>query len=352
MPIAYIKTFKKCIKMTPKNTLGGITKKTKGKSGASIPSQAKIQKAIRALGVARKPRKKVIDPALHKDIMKLKQLKVIPDRRKEYLEYKRVVRRRYCLSETTIDNELRKDMPGYYRANSRCSRMLPIADEEKRMVEELFAVGMQQQEMMRILSNHLGIAYGKKRLNKVRDLIALDPSPLGAPSAFDNNMRTLFYGFCKLDLSDPMASHDIQIHTETFRVNTQTIKDSLDLIIYSAEEGGKHAAEIAKLKMQRMLLHRYELIERGQYIPTEEMKQLELIRNSLNRSDTPPAAMLSPDMRVMIEVFKELAPAVNVTDIVGTAAQLAEKFKGTTIDAEPYIRALMGIAAEEAAENM
>lgn len=339
--------------MTPKNTLGETLKpKSKRRDNPQLPEPAKVQRAIRALNVIRQPRKQVIDRELHKDIMKLKRLKVIPDRRKEYLEYKRIVRRRYGLAETTIDNELRKDMPGYYRANSRCSRMLPITEQEKRMVEELFSIGMQQQEMMRLLSNHLGIAYGKKRLNKVRDLIAQNPSPPGSPSAFDGNLRTLFYGFCKLDLSDPNASHDIQIHTETFRVNTQTIKDSLDLIIYSAESGGKHALKIARLKMQRMLLHRYELVERGQYIPTEEMKQLELIRGSLKREDSGGAAGFSPDMRVMLETFKELAPGISPQEIVGTASNIAEKIKGTTIDIKPYMRELMNMAYEESVERM
>ena len=193
------------IDLRNKDLTGKKAQETMLRDNPALPEPAKIQRAIRALNVIRQPRKQVIDRELHKDIMKLKRLKVIPDRRQEYLEYKRIVRRRYGLAETTIDNEIRKDMPGYYRANSRCSRMLPITEQEKRMVEELFAISMQQQEMMRIMSNHLGIAYGKKRLNKVRDLIARNPSPPGAPSAFDANLKTLFYGFCKLDLSDPNA---------------------------------------------------------------------------------------------------------------------------------------------------
>ena len=62
--------------------------------------------------------------------------------------------------------------------------------------------------------------------------------------------------------------------------------------------------------------------------------------------------MLSPDMRVMLEVFKELAPQVNAPEIIGAAIRTAEKIKGTTVNVKEYISALMNMAAEEAAENM
>jgi hypothetical protein len=257
----------------------------------------------------RKPEPKVFDPELHADIMKLKQLRIIPDRKREYLDFKRSLRKKYKLSESTINNEVNKELPGYFRSTSRCSRMLPVTPQEQRMVEELFAVNMQQQEMMRLLSNHLGIAYGKKRLNKVREMITDNPSPPGTPSVFDDNLRTLFCRFSKLDLSDPLASHEIKIHNDTFLVSTQTIKDAIDLIMYSASSGGKSSQLVARIKMARFLLHRMELIQEGQYIPTEELKQLELIRRSLDTSGGASSASgLSPDFKVLLACVREFAP--------------------------------------------
>lgn len=301
----------------------------------------------------RQPVPKVFDPELHNDIMKLKQLKIIPDRRNKYLELKRILRKKYKLSESTIDNEIRKDVPGFFRASSRCSRMLPVTKEEQRMVEELFAVNMQQQEMMRLLSHHLGIAYGKKRLNKVRELIADNPSPPGTPSAFDDNLRTLFCRFSKLDLSDPMASHEIQIHSDTYLVSTQTIKDAMDLIMYSASSGGKSSQLVARIKMERFLLHRMELIQKGQYIPTEELKQLELIRRSLDYAGAgSSAAGLSPDFKVLVACVREFAPDAHLHDIIGHAYKYAEKTPGAKMNVKEYMRELRRITLKEMEKNI
>lgn len=297
---------------------------------------------------------KFFDEELNRDITRLKSLRRKPGARKEYWALFEDIKKRHNLCSSSIYGEMRKDRPGTYKNNVYRNLKIPVTPKEQRMFEELLARKMMLKDIQKYMSRTLGIPYGSKRMMKLRKMIAANPSPPGEPSAFDDDIRALFYNLSKLDLSDPDSSHVIRLQTgkekeskaksQEFKVSTDAIKDALDIIIYSAESGGLKTSAIHRIKMEQMLSRRMHFVDKGLSIPTAEMRQLEAIRKSLEQS--PQSAGFSPDIRVLVECVREFNPGASIPDIIASAAKHSENNKNCKIEVGPYMRELLNIGHE------
>ncbi|MBZ0202735.1 MAG: hypothetical protein K8I03_06940 [Ignavibacteria bacterium] len=301
---------------------------------------------------------KTYDPLLNADIMQLKKLRRAPGKKTEYWALFEEIKAKHKIRNTTVYAEMRKDTPGTYKTNYRHSVNIPITEMEVRMVEELLARKMVISQLKRYMAFHLGIPYGIKRLMKVRKMIAANPSPPDAPSAFDDNIRSLFYNYAKLDLSDPSATHEVVLPGDgtcdtTHRVNSGVIRDSLDLIVYSASNGGRGTQDIHRIKMELLLTRRLNMVEQGLTITGAELKTIESVRKSLQSS---PGGMgaegFTPDFRVLYETVKYFAPDAGVPYILRAAMDIQEKIGGSTMDVKSYWKELMESVHKEMDENM
>jgi hypothetical protein len=312
---------------------------------------------------------KFFDEELNRDITRLLALKKAPGReaRKKYWALFEDIKKHHKICSSTIYGEMRKDRPGTYKGHVYHSLNIPVTPEEQRMFEELLARKMIISEIQKYMSRTLGIPYGSKRVMRLRKMIAANPSPPAEPSAFDDNIRALFYSFSKLDLSDPEASHIIRLQPDPdpnidkgkgskakpaqYKVSTDALKDALDIIIYSAESGGLKTSAIHRIKMEQMLSRRMHFVEKGLSITTPEMRQLEAIRKSLEQSPQSPQSQgLSPDIRVLVDCVREFNPEASIPDIIASAAKHSEKNKNCKMEVGAYMRELLNIGQEVLSE--
>jgi hypothetical protein len=155
--------------------------------------------------------------------------------------------------------------------------------------------------------------------------------------------------YCNIDLIDPKRTQKLKLNGKEYSANCGVIKQALEMIIYSAENEGKSTPAIHRLKMENMLSQKLEMVTKGQYLSSLELRALESIRRSLEKQGT---VMFSPDYKVLVEVCRELKPDVSDVEIFMLADKHQRRIKESSEDIVPFRAEVRRLAAKEAEENI
>lgn len=277
---------------------------------------------------------KEFNQQLHDDVVKLRKLK-IKKNKTDYKKFMTVLIRRHKLSKTTIEAELRKVTPGLYRSITWDMRYRPITDQEIKMVYELLYQHYTLEQVKTIMEEKLGGNYSDTRMAKIRvemekRLFELDSDK---STIFGGGIRQLFIEYCDLNLIDPTRTKDLTLYGKEYTVNCGVVKNAINSIILSCENGGMSTPELHRLQMENMLSKKIASMSQAPQVSMVELRSAEIVRRSQEKSQS--AEKLSPDGKVLMACCMELRPDLSYGEIYGIAMKHIKATKGTTEAIEP-----------------
>lgn len=277
---------------------------------------------------------KEFNKQLHDDIIKLKKLRLKKDKT-EFKKFMTILIRRHKLSKSSIQEELRKPVPGTYRNINWALRYRPITEEEIKMVYELLYQNYTLEQVKRVMEERLGGNYGESRMNRIRAEMEKKLPELESNNTtiFGEGFKKLFNEYCCLDLMDPRKILELELLGTKYKVSCAVIKDAINMIIYSAEGDGKNTQELHRIRMENMLSKKLENMTASSQVSMTELRSAEIVRRSQEKGQSPD--ILTPDGKVLVACCRELRPDYSYSEIFALAKKHISLIKGTTEDILP-----------------
>ena len=279
---------------------------------------------------------KEFNKQLNEDVMRLKKLRIKKDKT-DSKKFMTVIIRRHGISKTTVEAELRKAVPGTYRSINWDMRYRPITDEEVKMVYEMLFQQIPLERVKQIMEEKMGGNYSDTRMRKIREQIEerLFELECDNTTAFGSEISKLFTQYCNLDLMDPNRSQELELYDRKYNVNCGVIKEALNMIIYSAEGGGKSTQELQRIRMENMLSKKIDNMSASSQISMVELRSAEIVRRSQEKGQG--VDSLSPDGKVLVACCQEIRPDLSYSDVYGLAKKHIALIKGTTEEIMPDV---------------
>jgi hypothetical protein len=297
---------------------------------------------------------KKFNEKLNKDIVRLKELHARMDKT-AFMKERNKVMKKHQISKYTVYKQMRKNVPGLEHSSSWGLSNSPITEEEILMVHEMLVKQTPLSDIRICLERYYGDNYPFRRVNRIRkeidkrnwDTEGKEP----AETNFGKTLRMMFIEYSMIDLIEPSRVVTLKLGDMEYKVSCRALKDSLDMIIYSAENGGKDAAALNRLNMQLMLTRKMDHAIKGQHVNMYDLRILESIRRSLE-AGARQAISSHPDSRVLAEVCRELKPGISDVEINLIADKHKSLVKGSSEDIVPFSEEIRDLTAQVALANM
>jgi len=278
---------------------------------------------------------KPFNKALHNDVLKLKKLRVKEDKTEYKALFKKLLAK-HKIAKNTLQTELRKDVPGSYGTVSWHMRTRPITEEEIAMVYELLRRQFTLRHIRKVMEERQGTNYSLERLYKVRKLISPRVVELekNRVTTFGGSIQEIFRQVTNYELIDPTRIINIELLGKLYPVSCGVAKKAVDMIIFSAENGGKNPAVIQKIQIENCLTKKMEHISKSRHVSVQELRNAEFVRRSLEAGEKN-SVIFSPDGKALMACCMELRPDLSYGEIYGIAMKHIKAAKGTTEVIEP-----------------
>ncbi|MEO8513348.1 MAG: hypothetical protein ABI543_07300 [Ignavibacteria bacterium] len=273
---------------------------------------------------------KPFNQSLHDDINKLKELHSSKGNGPEYKLMCLRIMSDHNISRSTLNIELKKDVPGAYKQKAALEHRVPVSEKELNMVKQLMYSRKTAANIRKTMSFELGFPYSQRRLQKIKSKISREIAakleavykhpPQEAPRA----TQEIFHTLSGLDLTERNRIHLINFEGNDFMVSTLVVKDCLDHLAASASAGGMHLHEISRFEMETQLMGQLKQAKYGKYFSPGELKQLESIRTSLNRGDTT-ASMCKFSLEAVYKTVRRFSPHALKQEVIRVFEEISKE---------------------------
>ena len=251
---------------------------------------------------------------INRDIKDLKLLRKKLDK-KEYLNRKIAIAKKYKVSIRTIENWMTKKIPGMRKCRKDSGKdRIKVDNKAKNMAAELIKTDKQIKEIKQIIENKTCKKMSKRQMTKVR-IAAEKETDKEQDSNFGDKAKELFEKLFELDLIAPDAGIRVKVGHSFITIRKEYLED-ICLILANAYN---NAIEV-KYKVDRNELLRrniLNLIEQQVRLAMQgivDTKSIEAITRMFDKMNQ--EVEMNMDIRTVEKVCKELKKDITLDEII------------------------------------